>query len=136
MLIKNLLFSEKASSLEKLKQECEEIKTLMPTKDSSEKHRTSNDVDGQEELTSQESSLVCSPVPSPDHNPESKPLLSPKVPGLLLGDLDLLPTKEESQLDLGSGLYISCYVHLVFKHWETFFRFSQCIEFLRALITK
>ena len=74
----------------------------MPTKGSNVLNSSNNGDDD-----SLESSLVSSPVPSPINSPEIKPTARPNISGLLLEDLDLLPTKEESQLsvDLGSGMY-------------------------------
>ena len=90
-----------SDSLEKLKQECEEIKTLVPT-------RTSQSSDHELELPDRD---FLEDGDSVEVTPEESPLDSPiKMPqngsshvmtqnaGLSLEGLDLLPTKEEPRV--------------------------------------
>ena len=77
-------------TLEKLKQECEDIKTLMPLAGDGE------DGDLMEQLPSEDTSPLESPMTSPRRVANSNA-------GLPIEDLDLLPTRERRTLDADDG---------------------------------
>ena len=87
-----------SDSLEKLKQECEEIKTLMPTRtsQSSDHDLELTDKDLMAELDSNGVSPLVSPIDTPIRNLQTRSNHGvTQNAGLSLEDLDLLPTKEE-----------------------------------------
>ncbi|XP_064630224.1 coiled-coil domain-containing protein 149-like isoform X2 [Lineus longissimus] len=83
----------RASSLEKLKMECDDIRTLIPHQTSLD--RDKNDANHSSDL---ESELGQTPQMSPEGTPNHVLKMSGgSNAGLLLEDLDLLPTKEQPQ---------------------------------------
>lgn len=93
-----------SASLEKLKSECEEVKTMVPDRQNSETSDLSASTEADHgsdlETVSPLDSTLVSPEPSPTHGPVSRLYDTGGSHGglghLELEDLDLLPTKEIS----------------------------------------